>query len=89
MSDITKTPYAPFLEDVIGLMMEQKPTKIAIVTLNPDGSMLTGYFGDCDQQDKALLAHQIYSDSIMDIVRNNAGMILEAADEEADDEDGS
>ena len=89
MRDITKTPYASFLEDVIRLIMEQEPLKIAIITLNPDGSTLTGYYGNCDQQDKALLANQIYSDSIMDVVKNNAGMILEAADEEADDEDGS
>lgn len=87
MSDITKTPYASFLEDVIRLIMEQEPVKIAIVTLNPDGSMLTGYYGNCDQQDKALLAHQIYSDSIMDVVKNNARMILEAADEEEYDEE--
>lgn len=88
MSDITKTPYASFLEDVIRLIMEQQPAKIVICTLNPDFSMLTGYYGNCDHQDKALLAHQIYSDSILDIVRNNAGMILAAAEEE-DDEDGS
>lgn len=88
MSDITKTPYAPFLEDVIRTIMEHRPTKIAVVSLNPD-TYVTGYFGDFNQQDKALLAHCIYSDSIIDIVLANAKMILEAADEEADDEDGS
>ena len=87
MSDITKTPYAGFLEDVIRAIMDYQPTKIAFCTLNPDGTTLTGYFGDCDQQDKAMIAHQIYSDSIMDIVRANSRMILEAAEEDYD-EDG-
>lgn len=88
MSDITKTPYAGFLEDVVRAIMEYQPSKIAFCTLNPDGTTLTGYFGDCDQQDKALIAHQIYSDSIMDVVKANARMILESADEEEFNDEG-
>lgn len=86
IDDITKSPYAGFLEDVIKAVMEYSPTKIAFCTLNPDGTTLTGYFGDCDQQDKALLAHYIYVDSIMDVMKANAGMIVEAAEEDPDED---
>lgn len=84
--NVMESPYAEFLEDMIRLIMEHKPTHIAVSTLNPDDTYVTGYFGDCNQQDKALLAHSIYSDSIMDIVFANARMILETA-EEASNED--
>lgn len=86
MPDITKTPYAAFLEDVIEAIMENQSEKIGLCARNPDGSTLTAYYGDCNQQDKAMMAHQIYTDSIMDIVKVNAGMILDAACEEEDDE---
>jgi hypothetical protein len=83
--NVRESPYAEFLEDVIRLIMEHQPTKIAVSTLNPDDTYVTGYFGDCNQQDKALLAHSIYSDSIMDIVLANSKMILEAAEEDSDE----
>lgn len=84
--NVMESPYAEFLEDVIRLIMEHQPTKIAVSTLNPDDTYVTGYFGDCNQQDKALLAHSIYSDSVMDIVLANSKMILEAAEEDADED---
>lgn len=84
--NVIESPYAEFLEDMIRLIMEHQPTHIAVSTLNPDNTYVTGYFGDCNQQDKALMAHQIYADSIMDIVIANARMIQEAAEGDTDEE---
>lgn len=84
--DVTKSPYAGFLEEVIEAIMKYQPVKIAICALNPDDTTMTGYYGDCGHMDKAMMAHQIYSDSIMDIVKSNAKMILEAAEDDQEDE---
>lgn len=73
---------------MIEAFLEYSPVKIGVCALMEDGRSLTCYFGDCDQQDKAVMAHQIYSDSIMDMILHNAGMILEAADDDCDENGG-
>lgn len=83
--DVTKSPYAGFLEDVIEAIMEYQPVKIGICALNPDDTTMTGYYGDCGHVDKAVMAHHIYCDSVMEVVKSNAKMILEAAEEEEDE----
>lgn len=86
MSDVRNSPYAGFLEEMCGQIMELQPDKISVCALMPDGTILNGYYGDCDQRDKALIADSIYKDSLMDFFRANARMLLEAAEEEPDEE---
>lgn len=87
MEDVTKSEYAEWLEEFIKDIMELKPEKIGVCALLPDGCTLTSYFGEVYHTDKAIMAHTINLDSIMDVTKANAREILEAADEEQDGEE--
>ena len=82
--DITKTDYAPFFEDCIKSVMEYKPEAMCFAAITKDGFVLTGYH-NCGQQDKAIMAHNIYTDAMMDVIKTNAKDILEAAEGEEND----
>lgn len=89
--DIFKTPYAPFLEETIRAMLDLQPEKIGFCAITPDGTVLTSYYGKSElcPQDKAVMAYHIHSDAVMDIVMANAKYIVQEADREGDDDDGS
>ena len=82
--------YAAWLETFIKDITELQPDKIGVCALMPDGSALTGYFGDCGHQDKALMGYHLHTDAVMDTVTANASRIVEAAnqEEEGGDSDG-
>lgn len=80
MSDITKMPYAVWLEECIANLMECDPQSICVAWRNKDGYVMTGYY-NCDATDKAVLAHNIQSDIVMDIFLNNIDAIREALEE--------
>ena len=82
--DVTKSPYAGWLEELISNLLEMKPDKIGIAAILPNGEVLTGYYGGCGHVDKVIMAHNIHLDSVMDVVKANARSILEAAEEEDD-----
>ena len=84
--DITKAPYAEFLEEAIGYIFENKPDKIALAATMPDGDTLTAYY-QSDAQDKAIFAHHIYSDAFLEVVKNNIGEIKEALEELEEEND--
>ena len=85
--DVRDTPYAGWLEELIGTLMEMKPEKIGMAAILPSGDVLTGYFGDCGHTDKAVMAHNIQLDSLMDVVMANARDIVREA-ERQEEEDG-
>lgn len=85
--DVTQTPYAGWLEELIRTLLEIKPDKIAAVAIAPDGDVLTGYYGDCTHVDKAVMGYHLSLDATMDVVHANAKEIVEAAEEE-EAEDG-
>lgn len=78
--DITKLPYAPWLEEAIRTLTEHDVRSTYIVAIIDEGDTMTGYW-NADTQDKAILAHHIQSDIILDIVQQNAGIIKEAMEE--------
>lgn len=86
MDDITKTPYAEWLESILRSMMELKPAKIGFCMLCDDGAY-TCYFGLEGPPDKAMMAHHIYTDSLVDIITANAKSIIEAAEEQENEDD--
>ncbi|MBQ8264137.1 MAG: hypothetical protein IJY96_05105 [Oscillospiraceae bacterium] len=86
MSDIRESPYANWLEDMCAAVFEHKPVQIGICAINPDGTVLTAYYGEPNHADKAQIAHHIYSDAMMDIVMANAADVVEAAEEEGEDD---
>ena len=73
-------PYAPVLETI-----EEQLVKICLCAIIPSGDVLTGYLGDVGCQDKAIMAHNINCDAVMDSVMANAKMIVQAAEEEDED----
>ena len=81
--DVSKIPYAAWLEETIQKLVQSPAKHIAIVSLNSDQTVGTAYWM-CDSQDKAVIAHHIQVDIIMDIIGVNADHIkamLDDADE--------
>lgn len=80
MKDITKQPYAAWLEESLKIIAGFEPACLCIAATSPDGDNFTGYY-NADATDKAVFAHHINSDVVMDIVRANAGEIKRALEE--------
>ena len=78
--DITKLPYAPWLENAIRILTEHHVHAACIVATVDDGDTMTGYW-NADAQDKAIFAHNIQSDIVLDIVKQNADTIKRAMEE--------
>lgn len=66
--NVTKTPYAEWLEGMIKVIMQHRPDRVGVCMLLPDGKVCTGYYGECYHQDKTLMAHNIYLDAIGDAI---------------------
>ena len=71
MDDITKQPYAVWLEESLKVILGVEPACICIAATSADGTTFTGYY-NADATDKAVFAHHIQSDVVMDIIKNNA-----------------
>lgn len=80
MPEFENQELAEWLEDGVREMFNRDPNAIAIVASLNDGTTLTGYY-KADATQKALFAHQIYTDAVLDVVMNNAGLIKRALDE--------
>ena len=78
-----------WLEDCVKNLYERnKESRIvsaAIITQSEDRLVLTGYY-NCDAQDKAIFAHNIQADAMLDVVCNNADKVKEAIEGWDDDE---
>lgn len=74
MSDITNEAYAAWLEETLKLIYEAKPTAIGIVAATATGETVTGYY-NASAQDKAIFAHHIQSEIVLDIIKANAAEI--------------
>lgn len=84
MDDITKQPYAKWLEESIATIAGLYPCCICFAATKADGTVFTGYY-NANATDKAAFAHHIQSDIVMDIIKANAGTIksiLSEAEEE-------
>lgn len=80
MKDITKQPYAAWLEESLKIIAGFEPACLCIAATSPDGDTFTGYY-NADATAKAVFAHHIQSDVVMDIIQNNAGKIKEILEE--------
>ena len=78
--DITKLPYAPWLENAIRTLTEHDVRSACIVATVDDGETMTGYWNS-DTQDKAMFASAIQSDIILEIMEQNADAIKRAMEE--------
>lgn len=80
--DVRESRYAPFLEDLIQMLMEHKPEVIGVVFFDQDGNQYSNYFGDPCPSEKALMGYRFTSDATFDEVMANARMIVEEAEQE-------
>ena len=87
VKDIRKSPYAEWLENMLGDIMEYEPTQIGICMVLPSGAVATAYWGPVSHADKALMAYNMTLDSVMDVVTANAKDIVAASDEQDFEED--
>lgn len=82
MPDIKNSPYAPWLEELIGQILEHQPVRIGLCAMLPDGNVLTGYYGEPGHQDKAVMGYHLTLDAVHDTILANAGSIVAAAQED-------
>ena len=88
MSGITEQEYAAWLEKALQALYKSKPIAIAIVAKTEAGNTLTGYY-NADAQDKAVFAHHIQSEIVLDIIKAMMEGVDDGTDKGAkyDDED--
>lgn len=86
MTEFTGSPYAEWLEDIVETIFREKPECIAIGAKLASGDTMTGYY-QCGVEDKAVLAHHIQSDAMLDMVLNNIDLIRDALDEYEENEE--
>lgn len=88
-TDITKVPYAQWLEGVLQEMVESEPDKIAIIWLRKD-VVGTVYYG-CENDDRSVMIQAITEDSLLQFIANNRNYIrdlLKRDEGEGEGEDG-
>ena len=88
MENITKTPYAGWLEMVLREIMERKPVKMGVVMLQEDGEAASGYYGEVSPMDITMTANHMNLDAMWRIVCANADEILRIGTEMAEMEEG-
>lgn len=68
--DIAKIEYASWLEDTLREMIDLKPISICLAAIFDDGNVETCYY-NATVQDKAIIAHNVYTDAILETIANN------------------
>lgn len=71
MADITKQPYAEWLEASLRELVELHPRTIGIVCIMPDGTTGTQYF-NADNRDRTVMCEALQIDSLEELLRVNA-----------------
>lgn len=79
--DITKLPYAPWLENAIKILTEHHVQSACVVAMVEDDTVLTGYW-NASANDKAVFVSNIQSDITLDVIRNNADLIKQALEDD-------
>ena len=84
MAEFKNKELAAYLNGAVQLMLEHEPESAVFAARLPDGQMMTGYY-KAEAEDKAVIAHHIYADALLDTVLNNIEFIRGALDELEDD----
>lgn len=87
--DVRESPYAPWLESVIEGIMLEKPSKIGVCMLLPTGDAATIYYGYPTHQDVAVMSYHLSLDATMQVLRANAGQIVDAAEDIEEENNGT
>ena len=78
--------FAKYLEMNLPKLMKHKIECAAIAAKADDGAVYTGYY-NVDTTDMAVLAHNIISDVVLEIVKSNIDTIREALEGDDDARD--
>ena len=87
MPDVTRMPWAPWLERLVEQLMEMEPVRIGVCIVAKDVTV-TGYYGEVWPEDKAAMAYHLHMDAVLDVMKANADQLLQQEDEEGGDTDG-
>lgn len=85
MIDFEKLPWAAWLEEIVSELLKLNVESIAIAAITGDGLVFTAYYG-ADATDMAVMATHINADGLLEMVLNNARMIVEAAEDQEEDD---
>lgn len=86
--DLSKVPFAAWLEKILPQVCRQDAKAIAIICLNRDGTVGTGYY-NAVAGDKGTMAWQLLLDGVWDMILANADLLKQKLEEAGDgEEDG-
>lgn len=86
MEDITKKAWAPWLEETIKFLAEDKPAKIAMAVVMEDGSYAVSHY-NCGPVDLYAMAGMIQSEGTWKEIQNSGHVLREIIESEDDEED--
>lgn len=77
-----------WLENGLRTILESKAEHTCICSILPSGDVFTGYY-NCCSTDKAMIAHNINSDAMLDVVLANIEQVKDALDDLEEESEGS
>lgn len=87
MVDLTKEPYAGWLEEALQSMAENHPKKIAFVAIGADGNYMSTYY-ECGPMDLYAMSGALHSEGVWREIRANGKVIREIIESSDDDGEG-
>lgn len=74
-----------WFEESLKVIYSREVVGACVAAIDDEGNVFTGYY-HADAQTKAVFAHNINADAMLDVVLNNARMVKEAIDDLEDDD---
>lgn len=86
MEDVTKMDWAPWLEETIKYLLDNKPVKIAMAVVMEDNSYAVDHY-NCGPVDLYAMAGMIQSEGTWKEIQNSGHVLREIIESEDDEED--
>lgn len=84
--DLNSVPFAKWLETILPQLCRQDAKAIAILCVNKDGTVGTGYY-NAVAGDKGTMAWQLMLDGVWDMLMANAARLREELENTGEEED--
>ena len=84
--DLNSVPFAKWLETILPQLCRQDAKAIAILCVNRDGTVGTGYY-NAVAGDKGTMAWQLLLDGVWDMLMANADRLKEELENTGEEED--
>ncbi len=85
-ADLNNVPFAKWLETILPQLCRQDAKAIAILCVNRDGTVGTGYY-NAVAGDKGTMAWQLLLDGVWDMLMANAARLREELEDAEGEED--